>query len=247
MEAVWRGLLDLFVRLPLLLRDRASWSCDPDKAYPTTIRLTMRLVDKSLAHKRRPFVTHSKQAHVDGQELLREKDPNLLIQILKRNVSPLLNHLLQQSNAKDDIDVTRMNIALTKFQDVNATRLPSPGQASLSTHFQPKRTLELTSQASSSQGDIVPPPKKIRDSSSEDPVTSHHHVKILSHIATTNRSEPVKSESIKPPPPQKSVLSRSPVQSSKTKSSDRPGSGISSSGRPTKMKSTRIDHFFWRK
>ena len=49
MEAIWRGLLDLFVRLPLLLRDRASWSGCPKKAYPMTIRLTIRRLDQKLA------------------------------------------------------------------------------------------------------------------------------------------------------------------------------------------------------
>ena len=117
MNSVWRGLDDLFLRLPKLLQDRTSWALDPDRAFPTTIRLTMRMVDPHLMHKRRPYVTRSKQAIINGKALIKEKDLQNQSLLLKNQVTPLLRQLLSTSEAKD-INVTRMNIAVTNFQDV---------------------------------------------------------------------------------------------------------------------------------
>ena len=141
LDAVWRGLSDLFVRLPILLRDRASWSSDPDRAYPTTIRLTIRAVDNSLAHKhkRRPYRTRSKQATVDGKYLLQERDSKALTNNLKRSISPLLANLLGHPKP-NSLNVTRMNIALTNFRDVPSPPREirsSPGRTSRSSHFLP--------------------------------------------------------------------------------------------------------------
>jgi hypothetical protein len=81
------------------------------------------MVDASLQNqKRRPFQTTSKQAPFDGKLLMREQDLQMQIDILKRSVSPLV-HQLVKAHQGEEIDVTRINIAVTNFQDIPA----SPG------------------------------------------------------------------------------------------------------------------------
>jgi hypothetical protein len=116
---------DLYERLPRLLKERAQWSHAPVKAYPTTIRLTVRSVIKAgssmnqLASlqktRRRPFVTHSKQMAVDGQALMALEDVNGKRNFLRRIVAPLMRTLLPSA---EEINVTRINVATTNFQDV---------------------------------------------------------------------------------------------------------------------------------
>lgn len=121
--AVWAALDELFVRLPRLLQDRKSWSPLQHNAYPRTIRLSLRMVDASLRNqKRRPFQTTSKQAPFDGKILMREQDLQMQSNILKRAVSPLVYQLVK-AHKGEEIDVTRINIAVTNFQDIPA----SPG------------------------------------------------------------------------------------------------------------------------
>lgn len=135
-DLVWRAMDDdLLQRLPLLLNDRTSWSVNPHVAFPNTIRMTVRFVDMSLLHsnnnnkrRRRPFVTKSKQRPIPlGRSLVEETDPTKQSLIIKRLVQPLLEELLLSCK---DINVTRLNIALTNFQDVlNHHKSVSTGQA----------------------------------------------------------------------------------------------------------------------
>jgi hypothetical protein len=135
MDKVCHALDDLLRRLPLMLNDRTSWAANPELAFPTTIRVTVRLVDRNLVgNKRRPFVTTSKQSRLPvGRALIQEGDSNKQTLLLGQHVTPLLNQLLQFSIKNKDINMTRMNIALTNFQDVpsNNTLAPSPGQSLL--------------------------------------------------------------------------------------------------------------------
>ena len=118
MKGVWVALGQLFDRLPRLLKDRTSWSKRPDSAYPLTIRLTVRVVDECLrSAKRRPFVTRSAQCRFDGQRLLQTKELTTQGDMIKLAVTPLVRQLLGSSSSKD-IDVTRLNIAVTNFQDI---------------------------------------------------------------------------------------------------------------------------------
>jgi hypothetical protein len=128
-RAVNDAMEDLYERLPRLLKERALWSQIPGKAYPTTIRVTVRSVEKTgsssssmrqLANpqktRRRPFVTHSKQMTVDGQTFMAlEDDVNGKRDFLRRMVAPLVRTLLPNA---DQINVTRINIATTNFQDL---------------------------------------------------------------------------------------------------------------------------------
>jgi nucleotidyltransferase/DNA polymerase involved in DNA repair len=124
-RAVNDAMEDLYERLPRLLKERALWSQAPVKAYPTTIRLTVRSVVKAgssmnqLASlqrtRRRPFVTHSKQMAVDGQAFMALKDVNDKRNFLRRIVAPLVRTLLPSA---EQINVTRINVATTNFQDL---------------------------------------------------------------------------------------------------------------------------------
>ena len=121
-EAVWKGMEELYVRLPRLLKDRREWSQHPQKAYPMTLRLTARVVDKSLLGKfkrRRPFVTRSKQIpFARGRELLDETDSDRQKAIVQNTVRPLVRSLVLDAVKPGDLNVTRLNIAVTNFQDV---------------------------------------------------------------------------------------------------------------------------------
>ncbi|CAB9512816.1 DNA polymerase IV [Seminavis robusta] len=125
-EAVWKGLEELYVRLPCLLKDRREWSQQPHKAYPTTLKLTARVVDRKLLlqqpnRRRRPFVTRSKQVPFRGQELMQETNPDRQKMLVQNAVQPLVQSLvLNHSTNNGDLNVTRLNIAVTKFQDIGA-------------------------------------------------------------------------------------------------------------------------------
>jgi hypothetical protein len=117
-ENVLCAMEDLYRRLPRLLKDRAKWSSDPARAYPTTIRLTARFVMKLVEGdlRRRPFETRSHQMSFDGRSLISD---NLNGQdcalSLRRCVAPLLQALVLSSG---DINITKLNIGLTNFQDI---------------------------------------------------------------------------------------------------------------------------------
>jgi len=78
------------------------------------------MVDQNLVGgKRRPFVTKSKQSTIsNGKALILEKDSLKQSVLLRQLAEPLLSQLLQDSIKRCDINVTRLNIALTNFQDV---------------------------------------------------------------------------------------------------------------------------------
>jgi hypothetical protein len=197
------------------------------------------MVDPRLLYKRRPFVTRSKQATIDGKALIQEKDQHNRSLLLKRHVTPLLRQLLAPSET-NDINVTRLNIAVTNFQDV-ARQTPETlsGQALLSATMQPKRLNPYSGRES--QNSSQPVTKKSRL------VTNHNSQAIesaFSHIG----GELNPKASISHVSPQNKVLpsSNSPKAHSVVKSAEQRAQQGKLS-RPSKMKATRIDHFFYKK
>jgi hypothetical protein len=133
MNDVWTALDELCIRLPRLLSDRASWSHDPSKSYPTTLRLTTRMMDPSISKKRRPYVTRSKQTAINGIAMVTRvagafEDETKRATILKGWVIPLVRQLIPPSM---DINLTRLNLAVTNFPDTvtsgHQKQLHSPG------------------------------------------------------------------------------------------------------------------------
>jgi hypothetical protein len=117
-EAVWLAIEELFVRLPKLLEERQSASPTPSQAYPTTIRLTARVVDPTLTNaRRRPFRTQSRQCSFDGKMYMSSDGPTRknMLQVI---IAPLLKALVLENPEAPRINVTRMNIAATNFQDL---------------------------------------------------------------------------------------------------------------------------------
>ena len=115
--AVMGAMEDLYRRLPLLLKDRASWAKEPKKSYPNTIRLTVRfLLDPQMSstNQRRSSRVTSRQTTFDGlRYLVQETDLRIQSETIKKHVLPMLRDMLLPR-----IDVTRINIAVTGFQDV---------------------------------------------------------------------------------------------------------------------------------
>ena len=138
------ALTELCSRLPPLIRDRLAWSNQKSLAYPTTIRLTIRELKQSLpkgivsARRGRSShsITRSKQIGIctqRGKALVSGWDKDLTsskngeqtraVQTLRDSASPLLRQLLFQrenpssSSSSSCISVTRMNLAVTNFQD----------------------------------------------------------------------------------------------------------------------------------
>lgn len=115
---------DVCRRLPELLRERINISNQPSLAYPSTLRLTVRLViepsQKDLKGtqrgRRRPFETSSRQSTFPGKKLLETEDsekPKCLFQ----HMSAMLRTLVLDKPA---FDVTRLNLAVTNFNDLDA-------------------------------------------------------------------------------------------------------------------------------
>lgn len=125
--AIIVALEELTCRLPRLVTSRREWSNSPDRAYPTTFRLTLRWVDAThrlLQHgdgrgSRRPFVTRSKQVGIAPILFFKHIKEHTLPDLLKKLALELLDSLWRKSPAPGaPLDVTRMNIALDGFQDV---------------------------------------------------------------------------------------------------------------------------------
>ena len=132
---------DLYRRLPRLFHNRTEWSTDKTKAYPTSIRLTVRSIAKEFKgdqqQRRRPFSTQSKQMPFDGKQLLNldAADEKQAIVLLRKSVAPLLNALVFSNT--NEIDITRINVALTGFQDVASSPKDATKRASRVIHAQP--------------------------------------------------------------------------------------------------------------
>ena len=127
-DAVARDKLhSLCCHLVHLLRERKVNASDQELAYPETLRLTLRFVDRSIRNGRRPFRTISKQITISYGKKLFGDDSNFgdngisPQDILIQAFNPMLSSLLQKS--KQDINVTRMNIAATIFVDITSREI----------------------------------------------------------------------------------------------------------------------------
>ena len=114
---------DLYRRLPLLLKDRRDFSDYPELAYPTVIRVTTRTSfstgnEQNRRPQQRQFITRSQQSKfAGGRAMCRDGlTPLEAATVLRQYVTPLLQSLLFQSQT---INVTRLNICVTNFQDIN--------------------------------------------------------------------------------------------------------------------------------
>lgn len=225
LKSVQHALDDLLRRLPLLVNDRTSWAHDAEKAYPTTIRVTIRMVDRSLeGSKRRPFVTKSRQSPMaNGKALIQKKDdPKKQSTLLQRLVTPLLDQLLTNAMKANSINVTRLNIAVANFQDTLSPQQPiSSGQTLLSG--------SLHKRGSSIQSQNQTPTKRARVTS--EPVYSQGRYAVAAAtrpVTPFNKSNRRVDPRIRPNEQQRSTSSVIVRQSNK-------------------MKATRIDNFFQRK
>lgn len=108
---------DLYKRLPRLLNDRTKWSSNKMKAYPTTLRLTVRFVVK-MADGRTTAKVQSQQMSFDGKALVEEQDVTKQKLMVRRFVAPILQSMVLSLNA---FNISRINIGLTNFQDIPAS------------------------------------------------------------------------------------------------------------------------------
>eukprot|EP00529_Nitzschia_sp_RCC80_P000522 CAMPEP_0113444458 /NCGR_PEP_ID=MMETSP0014_2-20120614/2675_1 /TAXON_ID=2857 /ORGANISM="Nitzschia sp." /LENGTH=869 /DNA_ID=CAMNT_0000335467 /DNA_START=555 /DNA_END=3164 /DNA_ORIENTATION=+ /assembly_acc=CAM_ASM_000159 len=227
-QTLWDVLDDLCTRLPDLLQDRSDSSDDPKNSYPTTIRLTARMVDRTLSQQktkqhRRPFTTHSKQVTIQGKRLLSTTDGETESSIVKEWVSPLVHQLILTPERRQNMDITRLNIAATNFKDgtrtVSSSTLfqNSQSMGRLATKHSPQQTQEIASRFS------VTNKRKINEA--EDPSSSSPHVHKKAPTPT------ISSKSLRIP--------------SSSSPSNKPGRQVTrSTTKRSKMKTTKIDQFF---
>lgn len=148
-DQVWHAVQDLSVRLPRLIKERQDNNSPiPDRAYPTTLRLTAAVVDPQLVvrnkKKRRPFVTKSKQCSLAcGKELLaKEMEDEERSKVLQKAVTPLVGALILNGG---DINVVRLNLAVTGFQDLEEEEASSPSTAAAASPWAAFSTKEKAS------------------------------------------------------------------------------------------------------
>jgi hypothetical protein len=83
-------------------------------------------VDKALqASKRRPFTTRSKQVPFDGKTYMANKEQKRRHAMMQKILDPMIRGLVFDQGA---INVTRINLAVTNFQDLQSkVQSPSKG------------------------------------------------------------------------------------------------------------------------
>ena len=217
-QALWAGLDDLCARLPELLQDRSDSSDDPTNSYPTTLRLTARLVDRTVLQqqtkqRRRPFTTHSKQVEIQGKMLLHTTDGKNKSSIVKEWVTPLVHKLILTPERRQNMDITRLNIAATNFKDGART-------VSSSTLFQSSQSMRHV-------------------------VIQHSHQQtqgITPRISVTNKRKIDDAED--PSSSSLEVLKKEESKPSSLLTSKRGRQVTSSTRKQIKMATTKIDQFF---
>ena len=120
-EAVMDAVNDVCRRLPDLLHERTVISNNPSLAFPTTLRLTVRLLidndSKRAKHgRRRPFETFSRQTTFSGQKMLGMDDSEKR-KFLFSEMFPMVRALILD---RPFFDVTRLNLGVTNFHDLEA-------------------------------------------------------------------------------------------------------------------------------
>jgi DNA polymerase iota len=132
LEEVKRNLDILYTRILRLLDLRRDASPMRMYAYPTSLRLSVRIVDKSMCAGTRPFRIISKQVDFDGKELMCTKEYSDRLEILNRSISKVF-HIL--SDLRIELDVTKLNIAALNFADIKM-KINGKKNKSISTFFQ---------------------------------------------------------------------------------------------------------------
>ena len=132
----------LYGRILRLLVQRKEFAVNPALAYPRALRVSVRIVDRRLEKLgRRPFRTISKQTTFNGQRLMGESNQFLQESFLKETALPLLTSLLKDGTILE-LNVTRLNLAVVSFADIDDTTSAkaiklddSTKQRSLSSYF----------------------------------------------------------------------------------------------------------------
>jgi len=144
MKEIKENIEILFVRIVRLIDKRKQCSPSPHEAYPKTIRVTARIVDKTIeSGRRRPFRTLSKQvAFHNGKVFMEMNEISERIDILKRCAMPLLQIL---SDLRIDLNVTRLNLAAVSFADIKLVNKGAgnhpKGQKDVFSYFQSGPTI----------------------------------------------------------------------------------------------------------
>lgn len=134
-EGLQTALEDLCRRLPRLLQDRRQWSKSlrPENdslAYPTTISLTLRKVVDSARTRvdsKRPFRTESRQCPLLNGSKLVHTDLSSAQTILRAASRVLLESFLRTMMNDGGINVTRVNLSVTNFRDLERMTAPEEG------------------------------------------------------------------------------------------------------------------------
>lgn len=117
-ERLLQVMDELYDRFPRLLNDRTKWSSDPNNAYPTTVRLTVRFVldgdPRGLTAGSTRTVLKSQQSRCNGQALLDSRS-DAQVSLIRSMVHPLLKSLVL---SLEKFNISRINVAFTNFCDV---------------------------------------------------------------------------------------------------------------------------------
>jgi len=100
----------------------------------------------------------------DGQQLLNldAADEKQAIVLLRKSVAPLLNALVfSNTGNNNEIDITRINVALTSFQDVASSPKDATKRASRVIDAQPPSLVVPSVVASKRKADNVNPPSAV--------------------------------------------------------------------------------------
>ena len=190
----------LYARLLRLLAQRRDLAAKPHLSYPKAIRVSVRIVDRSLEKLgRRPFRTISKQSFFNGKQLMEQKDVMKQESLLKVSALPLLTSLLKDGKILE-LNVTRLNIAVIAFADIDSSLASGEIQSSdtksqqrsLSTYF-----TQNNNQASRNNGEKISSPfvnktKKRQSFSTLTEESSKRHKEVGGNGHQTNLNEELK-------------------------------------------------------
>lgn len=126
MKEIFESMNSLYSRMTRLIVDRINSSGIYD--YPKIIRLTIRFVimnhnnnvtnNNNYNKKSSSTVLRSQQIKIDGKYLMNECNNKKQINYLQQWFTPLIHSLVSTTNRNNidkDINITRINIALTNF------------------------------------------------------------------------------------------------------------------------------------
>ena len=142
-EAVWKGTEQLLLRLPRLLDERKANSHQSHLAYPTTVRVTARVVDPRLLgtdrntkgndglqkRTQRPFVTTCRQRPFSGRSYMDAgTTENERRDMLLNTIRPLVVSMVLRNKDIPRINLTRLNVCATNFRDMDVDRAATAGR-----------------------------------------------------------------------------------------------------------------------